>query len=127
MKEINLNNSPEPEVLPVEPEVVPETTPEKPRPSEDDPFAVPGPKVNPTPKGIKEEVDMTKVRINKVDDFKVLFKKNPNIAQFKMDNMVDDDILTKVLADSVNMTLEVTDKSPGIMKGFIELDNFQKV
>jgi hypothetical protein len=39
-----------PEVEPAEPEVLPDEE-ERPRPSENDPFAIPGPKVNPTPKG----------------------------------------------------------------------------
>lgn len=49
----NYLNSPRPEVLPApRPVTVPKPAP-KPRvdPDEDDPFRVPGPKVNPTPKG----------------------------------------------------------------------------
>lgn len=47
-------NSPQPEVLP-KPVVVPkpETVPIV-EPNEDDPFNVPAPKINPTPKGIKK-------------------------------------------------------------------------
>jgi hypothetical protein len=51
--ESNLNlNSPQPEVMPA-PTVVPETEPIVPQqePDENDPFRVPGPKVDPTPKG----------------------------------------------------------------------------
>lgn len=49
-------NSPQPEVLPnpiviPEPETVPLIEPD-----EDDPFKVPGPKVDPTPKGIRKKV-----------------------------------------------------------------------
>lgn len=46
--------SPQPEVLP-KPTVVPKPkTPPQVEPDEDDPFNVPGPKINPTPKGIKK-------------------------------------------------------------------------
>ena len=38
------------EVLPAEPDLEPDEV-ETPLPSEDDPFAIPSPKVNPTPKG----------------------------------------------------------------------------
>jgi len=56
--ESNLN-SPQPEVLP-KPTVVPKPkTPPQVEPSEDDPWAVPGPKTSPTPKaGL--EVDFKK-------------------------------------------------------------------
>lgn len=48
--ESNLS-SPYPEVLPMPmPITVPETIPKE-EPNEDDPFNVPAPKVNPTPKG----------------------------------------------------------------------------
>ena len=50
-------NSPQPEVLPnpiVIPSPKPETTPLI-EPDEDDPFKVPGPLVNPTPKGIRKK------------------------------------------------------------------------
>ncbi len=48
-------NSPQPEVLPA-PVIVPkpETAPQV-DPDENDPFKVPGPKVNPTPKGITKK------------------------------------------------------------------------
>ena len=47
-------NSPQPEVLP-RPVVVPKpkTVPLV-EPNEDDPWAVPGPRINPTPKGFKK-------------------------------------------------------------------------
>lgn len=42
-----------PEVLPMEPQVLPTTKPFiLPTPKEDDPFNVPAPLINPTPKGI---------------------------------------------------------------------------
>lgn len=50
-------NSPQPEVLPnpiVIPSPEPETAPLV-EPDEDDPFKVPGPKVDPTPKGIRKK------------------------------------------------------------------------
>jgi hypothetical protein len=54
--ESNINlNSPQPQVLPA-PTTVPETEPlTRPHeePDENDPFNVPGPKVDPTPKGKK--------------------------------------------------------------------------
>jgi hypothetical protein len=41
-----------PEVLPAEPQILPGTKPEiLPRPDQDDPFNVPAPLVDPTPKG----------------------------------------------------------------------------
>lgn len=55
----------EPEVLPqTQPEVVPETRPKEPgvipRPAEDDPFNVPAPLVDPTPKGISFSIKRKK-------------------------------------------------------------------
>lgn len=48
-----LNKIPTPEVLPAEPEVLPDQKPQvQPVPREDDPFNVPAPKVDPTPKGV---------------------------------------------------------------------------
>ena len=127
MKNNKLEINQEPEVAPMEPEVLPETAPmepvKKPQPSEDDPFAIPAPKVDPTPKA---GGDMTKLKkIKTLEAFMKEFKKNPNIAHFSKENTLDDDILTKSLALSAVMTLEVTDKAPLLFQAYQELENFQ--
>lgn len=48
-----INKIPTPEVLPAEPEVLPKPGPRiQPAPREDDPFNVPAPLIDPTPKGL---------------------------------------------------------------------------
>jgi len=130
MKINKLEINQEPEVAPMEPEVLPETAPlepvKKPRPSEDDPFAIPAPKVDPTPKAGGVMTKLKKVnKIKTLEEFAKEFKKNPNIAQFSKENTLDDAILTKALALSAVMTLAVTDKAPLLFQAYQELDNFQ--
>ncbi|MCC7514220.1 MAG: hypothetical protein IT212_05985 [Bacteroidia bacterium] len=52
MEQIVINNCPNPEVLPAEPITIPKQPETPARPSKDDPFNVPAPKIDPTPKGL---------------------------------------------------------------------------
>jgi len=125
------NETAAPEVLP-EPKVLPKVKPKvKPtrriRPEKDDPFAVPGPKVNPSPKAgnLKTEI-MNKLIISDIEMFTKLFKRNPNIVEFSREYTLKEGMVTRALAESVNIMLKKTDRTMHMFQAYNELNNFKK-
>lgn len=86
------------EVAPVEPDVKPKPKPAvKPRPNKDDPWTVPGPKVNPTPKAYTK-FDMNKMLINSKSSFNKL-KKMVTAETFYNKFVVSMDVVAEVTAE----------------------------
>ena len=67
-----------------------------------------------------------KTLITSLSDFYDVYVKNPDIDSFSRDFVLDDSILTRALAISACMTVDVTDKSLPLFMRIKEINNFKK-
>lgn len=113
------------EVAPAKPDVKPKPERQvepKPRPRRGDPWTVPAPKVNPTPKATNRSEMCAKTIITNKEDFK-MFKDMMKPEAFNKKYTVSTEVVSAVLAEEAMVNLYFTDSRE---LDYSEVEKFKK-